>query len=91
MVLFAAYKILLKSPTIKEYVQNSNKFKGKNIWASIDHATLTGNTINVGIQNNGSVNKKKPVKVVKKNTSKNKKKISVGKGAIDGFFKLQKK
>ena len=83
MVLFAAYKILLKSLTIKEYVQNFNKFKGKNIWASIDHATLTGNTINVGIQNNGSIDKKKTVKVVKKRASVNKKEVGVGKSAIN--------
>lgn len=91
LIPFAAYKGLLKSSKLEEYVQKYNEFKERNIQASIDRAALTENAINVGIQNNGSINKKKPIKVVKKNTSKNKKKISVGKGAIDGFFKLQKK
>lgn len=91
LIPFDAYKILLKSHKMEEFVQKYNEFKKKNIQASIDRAALTESAINVGIQNNGGMNKKRPAKVVKKNTFNEKKKVSVGKGAIDGFFKLQKK
>lgn len=91
LIPFDAYKILLKSPKIEGFVQKYNEFKKNSIQASIDRAALTESAINVGIQKSSDIIKKKPVKVVKKNTLVNKKKVSVGKGAIDGFFKLQKK
>lgn len=90
LIPMAAYKKLIKLPIIAESVQKYNEYNKVNKQAMLDRKALTENAMKVGLESNGVIDKKKPLKVVKKTTVV-KRKISVGQGAIDGFFKRQKK
>lgn len=85
-----AYKKLIKLPKITECVGKYNEYNKVNAQTMLDRKALTDSAMKVGIESNGVIDKKKPSKVVKK-TTVIKKKVTVGKGAIDGFFKRQKK
>lgn len=88
MIPIHAYKKLVKSSKIEEYTQKYKKYREENDSVIKERKLLTENAMSVGIQTNESFEKKR--KVTKK-TVVVKPKVSVGKGAIDGFFKRQKK